>query len=138
MGNTSNTKTICVSDIDSDRICRKKHNTRQTYSANNSEIGFEDGMVVVDWNDDESVKHRSAMNCLHNWAIGKMSQNDRLARSKSSSKRSMSNASIKFADILENTLIVNRSSLCMESWVADTPDQQEGMDMDCFGLNENM
>jgi hypothetical protein len=66
----------------------------------------------VDWNNDESVRHRSAMNSLHNYAIGKMSADE---RRKSNKPQSPKKASIRFADVLEQTVYINRSLLCMDS-----------------------
>jgi hypothetical protein len=70
----------------------------------------------VDWEDERSVHHRSAMNCLHNYALGKMCEN-RLVESKSEPgepqiiRRSDSGKSLTFADALEETFIfVNSDS----------------------------
>ena len=71
----------------------------------------------VDWNNDESVKHRSAMNSLHNYAIGKMSAEERRTSNKPSSPKK---ASIRFADVLEHTIFIDRSLLCMDSLEIDS------------------
>ena len=51
------------------------------------------------------------MNSLHNYALGKMSADERTSTKPSSPKK----ASIRFADVLEHTVIINRSLLCMDS-----------------------
>jgi hypothetical protein len=64
----------------------------------------------VNWDDENSVHHRSAMNCLHNYALGKMCEN-RLEDTKVGFgegrmiKRSDSGKSLTFADALEETFV---------------------------------
>jgi hypothetical protein len=50
------------------------------------------------------------MNSLHNYALGKMSADE---RRKSIKPPSPKKASIRFADELEHTVFINRSQLCM-------------------------
>jgi hypothetical protein len=67
----------------------------------------------VDWNDENSVHHRSAMNCLHNYALGKMTINKTSDADDSLSaepctrtiRRTDSGKSITFADNLEQTFV---------------------------------
>lgn len=67
----------------------------------------------VDWEDESSVHHRSAMNCLHNYALGKMSEiklidpNDSLPtdHDRRMVRRTDSGKSITFADDLEQTFV---------------------------------
>ncbi len=65
----------------------------------------------VDWEDEKSVHHRSAMNCLHNYALGKMCEH-RLVDSKPEHederrifRRTDSGKSLTFADALEETFV---------------------------------
>jgi hypothetical protein len=62
----------------------------------------------VNWEDENSVHHRSAMNCLHNYALGKMCEN-RLVGPETEDRRiirrSDSGKSLTFADALEETFV---------------------------------
>ncbi len=74
----------------------------------------------VDWEDETSVHHRSAMNCLHNYAIGKMCEK-RLVDSKADDedqrviRRSDSRKSLTFADALEETFVFVKSDASLQS-----------------------
>lgn len=123
MGNrfsNSEAEQFCVYDIHANRSYNKHLVSRnRRYS---DEETFQSEKIKVDWNNDEAVNHRSALNSLHNYAIGKMSAEDHLHIKKPHAKKN----SIRFADVLEQTVIINRSLLCMESWeldaVNDKPD----------------
>ena len=74
----------------------------------------------VDWEDESSVHHRSAINCLHNYALGKMCEN-RLVVSKAEVddrrmiRRSDSGKSLTFADALEETFVFVNSDTSQHS-----------------------
>ena len=77
----------------------------------------------VDWEDEKSVCHRSAMNCLHNYALGKMCE-DRLMESKDAVycdrrmfRRTDSGKSLTFADNLEETFVFINSETCSHARV---------------------
>ena len=125
MGNrfsNSEAEQFCVYDIDLNRSCSRRVSFRGRISPSSEEEPVRSELVNVDWNNDEAVDHRSALNSLHNYAIGKMSSEEKLHTKKSHVKKH----SIRFAEILEHTVIINRSLLCMESWeidvVNDRPD----------------
>jgi hypothetical protein len=95
-------------------------------------------VVVVDWDDEKSVHHRSAMNSLHNYALGKMANLDpsetpapaspcncgiRKVSSTSniSTIRRCSSQNIKFANELHQTFHFDRQSVDFERPSLDTP-----------------
>jgi hypothetical protein len=96
------------------RNCARNRRISAQYqsSPESDECSGEKCNIKVDWSNDESVKHRSAMNTLHNYALGKMSAEESHEYHKPQSPKK---ASIRFADVLEQTVFINRSLLCMNS-----------------------
>ena len=104
---------------------------KPTTDSETNKLDTPDEVVIVDWNDERSVLHRSAMNSLHNYALGKMNcpetealltktisklkfgmtnqQGTTLTENKSSSQ------SISFAIELHQTFHFERQSMSMDS-----------------------
>ncbi len=57
----------------------------------------------LDWNDEGCIHRRTALNCLHNYALGKIVEQSLLAPGKSDRKRQPRKLSLKFADQIEQT-----------------------------------
>jgi hypothetical protein len=58
----------------------------------------------LDWNDEESIHHRTAMNCLDNYALGKIDEGS-LESNASTKKRRLHNCALKFAEQLEHAIV---------------------------------
>jgi hypothetical protein len=56
----------------------------------------------LDWKDEQSILRRTAINCLHNYALGKMEES-LVDQSSCASKRRKKTASLKFAELLVRT-----------------------------------
>jgi hypothetical protein len=61
--------------------------------------------VNVDWNDEGSIHRRTALNCLHNYALGKIVEQNLPITEKDDRKRQPRKPSLKFADQIEQTNI---------------------------------
>mmetsp|Transcript_47068 Transcript_47068/g.125161 ORF Transcript_47068/g.125161 Transcript_47068/m.125161 type:complete len:178 (-) Transcript_47068:470-1003(-) len=101
-----------------------------------SAVDHEDSSQMPDWDDENSVHHRSAMNSLHNYALGKMTHlaNDEPQKSpkfnRTTSSRSSRSLSIKFADELHQSILFERPSI---DFCSD--DGQPGFTNDCQGVS---
>jgi hypothetical protein len=68
--------------------------------------------VDLDWNDEGSIHRRTALNCLHNYALGKIEEQSLPAREKQvDRKRLPQKQSIKFADQIEQTKVYEKVEL---------------------------
>jgi hypothetical protein len=67
-------------------------------------------VICLDWGNEESVDHRSAMNCLHNYALGKMECESRKRKPSSKIHHCVAKAdaesrkSLRFSENLEQTI----------------------------------
>jgi hypothetical protein len=59
--------------------------------------------VDLDWNDEGSIHRRTALNCLHNYALGKIEEQSLPAPGKDDRKRPPQKPSLTFADQIEQT-----------------------------------
>mmetsp|Transcript_20275 Transcript_20275/g.56160 ORF Transcript_20275/g.56160 Transcript_20275/m.56160 type:complete len:122 (-) Transcript_20275:205-570(-) len=84
----------------------------------------------VDWSDESSVHHYSAINCLHNYALGKMAEEGlKKITSDDGEKRSYRKSdlskSLTFAESLEETIIISsRDGHIDEHASSDSSDDQ--------------
>jgi hypothetical protein len=76
--------------------------------------------VDLDWNDEGSIHRRTALNCLHNYALGKIEEQSLPAREKQvDRKRLPQKQSLQFADQIEQTNVyekveIRTSTQCIE------------------------
>ncbi len=61
--------------------------------------------LELDWNDVESIHHRTAMNCLDNYALGKIDQESLENSSVVTRKRRLHQSALKFAEQLEQAIV---------------------------------
>ena len=136
MGNKPSNKEskLFVRDIDADRFRRKYNTSKCRQFLHERHI---EEVVVPDWEDDDAVHHRSAMNSLHNYAVGKMpSEESSVCKTSDPKKKWIKKSPIRFAEVLENTMIVNRSALCMESKDFYGNNENLGILVESFEMNE--
>ena len=81
------------------RACKRKRPAKEV--ANDTFPAQSD--LDVDWNDEGSIHRRTALNCLHNYALGKIEEKHLPAPEKDDRKRITPKPSLKFADQIEQT-----------------------------------
>ena len=63
------------------------------------------GQLELDWNDEASIRHRTAMNCLDNYALGKIDEESFENSSVVKRKRRLHQCALKFAEELEQAIV---------------------------------
>ncbi len=83
------------------RACKRKRPATEV--ANDTFPAQSD--LDVDWNDEGSIHRRTALNCLHNYALGKIEEQSLPSpqAEKDDRKRLPRKPSLKFADQIEQT-----------------------------------
>jgi hypothetical protein len=61
--------------------------------------------MELDWNDEASIHHRTAMNCLDNYALGKIDEECLENSTAVSRKRRLHQCALKFAEQLEQAIV---------------------------------
>jgi hypothetical protein len=60
--------------------------------------------LELDWNDEKTIYHRTAMNCLDNYALGKIDE-ESLENDTGKRKTRQEKCALQFAEQLEQTII---------------------------------
>jgi hypothetical protein len=79
----------------------------------------------IDWSSESSVRHRSAINCLHNYAIGKISEANQKVDNKElldaddpkshPNKHKLQTCQLRFSQHLEQEYVIDREYLSLDA-----------------------
>jgi hypothetical protein len=83
------------------RVCMQQH--QQTQDLDHLFPGQAD--FELDWSNEKSIMHRTAINCLHNYALGKMEASIVNHTNSARKKRSKNKGSLKFDEKIERIFV---------------------------------